>query len=228
MITCVTIKEAASLMGIPKFSKNAKNVKALATPERDAKILYNVIATITPDFILEIGTFYGHTTYGFKVNSPKSIIYTIDICKEMGIKVPQYQEIETLRKNKVGIIFKGNDSNIVQIFGDSRKISTYKDLPDFDFVYIDGNHSSESIILDTKNVFNKTRQNAVIFWHDYKDDGFVETQIALHETIKIFNIKIFHIKETWLAFTIKSEVCGFSTEQQNSADTKSRQNFVQI
>ena len=228
MINRVTIKEAASLMGIPKFSKKAKKVKALATPERDAEVLYNIIATITPEFILEIGTFYGHTTYGFKVNSPKSIVYTIDICKEMGIKVPEYQESETLQKNEVGMIFKGSDSNIVQIFGDSSKISTYRHLPDFDFVYIDGNHSSEYIISDTKNVFIKTRQNAVILWHDYKDDGFVETQIALHEISTTCNVKIWHIKETWLAFTIKNAICGFSTEQENLAGIKARRKCVQM
>ena len=227
MITNITTNEAAALMGFPNFSNKVTSVTALATPERDAKVLYRIVATITPEFILEIGTYYGHTTYGFKLNSPKSIIYTIDICKEMGIKVPQYQEIETLQHDEVGIIFKDNESNIVQVFGDSRKISTYRDLPDFDFVYIDGNHSCESIISDTKNVFDKTKQNAIILWHDYKDDGFVETKIALNEIIKRFKIRIFHIKETWLAFTINNDICGFRTEQQNSADTKSRRNFVQ-
>jgi hypothetical protein len=136
----------------------------------------------------------------------------------MGIDVPQYQEIELLEKEMVGAIFKNKQTTITQIFGDSRKISTYKDLPYFDFVFVDGNHSCESIISDTMNVFNQTKKNAVIFWHDYKNDGFVETIPALNKLITELKIKIFHIQESWLAFTIKNEICGFCTEQGAALD----------
>lgn len=213
MIQSISFYEAISLMGISKLIGEIVNADSLATPERDANILYKIIASIKPEYILEIGTFYGHTAYGFSLNSPQSKIFTIDICKEMRIKVPKSQEIEILEKDKVGIIFKNENTNIVQIFGDSRKVSTYNGLPYFDFVFIDGNHSRDSIISDTKNVFNQTRQNAFVFWHDYKDDGFVETKNALIELTGKLKIKIFHINNTWLAFTIKNDNFGFGTEQ---------------
>jgi predicted O-methyltransferase YrrM len=213
MIPSIAFNEAISFMSISNLTNEIVNTDSLATPEKDASVLYKIIASIKPEFILEIGTFYGHITYGFSVNSPQSKIFTIDICKEMGIKVPEHQEIETLEKEKVGMIFKNKNTNITQIFGDSRRFSTYKGLPHFDFVFIDGNHSRESIISDTKNIFNKTRQNAVVFWHDYKDDGFVETKIALNELTKKNKIKVFHIKNTGLAFTIKNGNCGFGTER---------------
>ncbi len=214
MISCVSSVDLASILGVSSIKSNIKLVDALATPERDAIILYSIAKTLTPKFVLEIGTFYGHTTYGLAVNSPKSTIYTIDICKEMGIGVPSYQAIERLPKNEVGKRFKNSNLKIVQIFGDSRNSSIYKEPPDFDFVYIDGNHSAGSIISDTENVFNKTTKNALIFWHDYKDDGLVETKSALKQIINKFGINIWHIRDSWLAFTMKTTECGFCTEQR--------------
>jgi len=207
----ITCKEAFSLMGIPRFSRKTKHAETYYTRFRDTRVLYKTVAVKKPEYILEIGTNYGHTTYGFKINSPESRIFTIDINKEMGIEVPQYQEVETLQREEVGVIFKGRNTDIVQIFGDSREISTYKELPDFDFVYIDGNHSFDAVISDTENVFGKTRQNAFIFWHDYKDDSLVETKIALREIVRRYNIQILHIENTLLAFTIKNGVFGFNT-----------------
>jgi len=208
----ITLNAAFTLLGIPRLGRKPKmyrRAKLMYNTSRERKILYRIAAVKRPEYILEIGTCYGHTAYGFKINSPASKVYTIDIHKEMGIEVPENQADQLLPRENVGKIFRENGAKIFQIFGDSREKSTYRGLPDFDLAFIDGNHSAASIIADTKNVFVKTRKNAIIIWHDYRNDGLAETISALHEIIKTYDIHIFHIEGTMLAFTVKNSVYGF-------------------
>ena len=65
--------------------------------------------------MLEIGTFEGYTTLGLALNNPEAKIYTIDICREMKIDVPNYQRFGVLPKAQVGRAFGDKSENIFQI-----------------------------------------------------------------------------------------------------------------
>ncbi|MEM9685433.1 MAG: class I SAM-dependent methyltransferase [Bacteroidota bacterium] len=199
MITTIPMKQACTLFNMP-VDTPIVTTDALATPEQDAKILYAFVAHLKPKHLLEIGTFYGHTTYGFALNSPESVIYTIDIHAGMQIPVPGFQQRELLTQADVGMLFKEKKTNIRQRFGDSRLIETYDDIPAIDFAYIDGNHTHDAIITDSTHVLSLMNNNGVIFWHDYKDDGHVETKQALEDLSKKTGLTIFHIEDSWLAF----------------------------
>lgn len=110
MIAEIAPEELHAILGVPRMTADVLLVEALATPERDARILYQIAKTLLPKVILEIGTFYGHTTYGLALNSPDSKLYTLDIYKEMGIAVPAYQERELLPRQEVGKHFRGKIS----------------------------------------------------------------------------------------------------------------------
>ena len=204
MIATIAFEELHSFLGISAMEQDITLVDALATPERDARVLYHLVKTLAPEFILEIGTFYGHTTYGLAVNSPGSKIYTLDICREMGIAVPAYQERELLPRDEVGTLFKGKGLDIVQVFGDSRKPETYQSFPVFDFIFIDGNHDIDAIIADTTNAVQRTSKGSVICWHDYPidGDGLAHVEEALTIVSDRLAIEIQHIAGTLLAIAV--------------------------
>lgn len=172
------------------------------TPLNDQKIIYRTARSIKPRTILEIGTYYGYLTLGLFVNAIYADVYTIDIYKEMKIKVPFYQKLEVLPKSKVGWAFRNKIPGIHQILGDSRNVNTYPILKGktVDFAFIDGNHSFEAVLQDTRNVLKFVRKNSIIFWHDF--DDMTEVKMALNNLIYTDRLKIFYIDKTLLAFSI--------------------------
>ena len=202
MIETVESNNLYRILGIPGLSTNIVECSAFATPQTDARILYQIAKSISPRYILEIGTLYGHTTLGLALNCPKAIVYTMDICMEMGIPVPPAQSSELLPKKDIGKVFADKNLNIIQLLRDSREISSYSDIPPLDLCFIDGNHSFESIIADSLNVIKNSRKGAVIIWHDYKADPSVNTIEALNHLTRISNQKIFHVLGTCLAVMI--------------------------
>jgi len=172
------------------------------TSLNDLKIIYRTARSITPRTILEIGTCYGDTTAGLFVNAIYADVYTIDIYKEMKINVPFYQKLEVLPKSKVGRVFKNRIPGIHQILGDSRNVDTYSILKGktVDFAFIDGNHSFEAVLQDTRNVLKFVRKDSIIFWHDFND--ITGVKMALNNLIYTDRLKIFYIDKTWLAFSI--------------------------
>jgi hypothetical protein len=172
------------------------------TPVNDLKIIYRTASSIKPGTILEIGTFLGWATVGLFVNAIYADVYTIDIHKEMGKKVPGYQKFEVLPKDKVGQAFKDKIPGIHQILGDSRNAETYSLLKGktVDLVFIDGNHSFEAVLRDTRNVLRFVRKKSIIFWHDFNEVTGVKK--ALNELVCADRLKIYHIDKTWLAFSI--------------------------
>ena len=161
----------------------------LATSLNEKYILYKLIRILRPGIILEIGTHFGFTTLGFAKNSPGSMIYTIDICKEMKIDIPRFQKPIALPKKFVGKAFAKKKTRIMQIFGDSRKIETYSFLKKkiVDFAFIDGNHSFEAVLEDTRNVLKFVRKNSIIFWHDF--DDITGVKMALNNLVYTDRLK---------------------------------------
>ena len=180
----------------------SSSIRRIILDER--KILYRTAKSIRPKVILEVGTNYGYTALGLFVNALYADVYTIDIYKEMKIGVPIFQKTEVFPRKEIGKVFKNKIPGIYQIFGDSRKIATYKTLKGktIDFAFIDGNHSLSSVIKDTINVLKFAKNNSIIFWHDFKNYKTVEVETALDSLLHTKRLKIFHIDKTWLAFSI--------------------------
>lgn len=172
-----------------------------AVPLNELKIIYRTVRSIKPKTILEIGTSYGYLTLGLFINAIYANVYTIDICKEMKVEVPPRQKSEVRPKSKVGWAFRNKIPGIYQILGDSRYMNTYSVLKGktVDFAFIDGNHSFEAVVKDTRNILKFVNKNSIIFWHDFNDVTGVK--IALDNLACINKLKIFHIDKTTLAFS---------------------------
>jgi hypothetical protein len=185
------------------LSNDIVMVESNLMPLHDSIILFGTIKSLAPKIVLEIGTYFGNTTLGLYKNSPLSQIYTIDTYKEMGLDIPDFQDDNILPKKQVGMTFKKEKTRIKQIFGDSRKFKTYSHLKNKkpDFVLIDGNHSMEAVIKDTQNVLRLVKPKSIIFWHDFMTHPYEIPEALCYITAK-YGLKIFHIKNTWLAYSI--------------------------
>jgi len=198
-IKTISTNEAYSMVGA---EKNNYDFEWSATPRRDLQILLDMLSSKHRKNVLEIGTFAGHTSCSFKLASSKSNVYTIDIFKGMRGYIDSTQASEVLKKEDVGIIFKNKKVDVNLIYADSTKGSTYNNLPKFDFVYIDGDHSVYGIMKDSVNVMNNIVDNALVFWHDYKNTGYTGTKKALDLFLNTYEQTIYHIENSWLAFMI--------------------------
>ena len=198
-IKTISTNEAYSMVGA---EKNNYDFEWSATPRRDLQILLDMLSSKHRNNVLEIGTFAGHTSCSFKLLSPKSNLYTIDIYKGFPGYINSTQASEVLNKEDVGIIFKNKNVDVNLIYADSTKGSTYSNLPKFDFVYIDGVHDVHGIMKDSVNVINNIVDNALVFWHDYKNTGYTETKKALDLFLNTYEQTIYHIENSWLAFMI--------------------------
>ena len=175
----------------------------LVTSLNEKYILYKLIRILKPMIILEIGTYFGFTALGFARNTPGSLVYTIDICKEMRIDIPRLQKPFVLPRKFVGEAFAKKKTRIRQIYGDSSKIKTYSFLKKkiVDFAFIDGNHSFKGVVRDMQNVLKFMRKGSVLCWHDFKKEDYSEVIQAICYLSQKEKFKIIHIRGTSLAVT---------------------------
>ena len=121
-----------------------------------------------PSVILEIGTFDGRTTVHLAENAPHAEIFTIDLGTGI-IEVP-VQDAEILGDVFVGRWIADRQINgIHQLIGDSRTFD-YESATGrsaVDFVFVDGDHSCESVAADSNQVFSILAEGGLVIWHDY-------------------------------------------------------------
>jgi len=144
-----------------------------------------IVKGITPKNIFEIGTFKGRTTLNLAANTPKeTTIYTLDLPET---EMPKTRlriksgEKKFIKKTRSGEHFIGTkyENRILQIYSDSASFNYEPYLNRMDFVFIDGSHSYEYVVNDTKIALKLLRnKRGIILWHDY---GWREVVQALNE-----------------------------------------------
>ena len=171
-----------------------KNLNTHSTPWIDMCCILSLIKYHKPKNLLEIGTYYGHTTKIISDKFPHLDITTTDPGDKILLNNrPSNQNGEYLQQNEIGKMFLGNNK-IKLIKNDIHDIQFFDEK--FDFIFIDGNHSYNSVIKDTQLSLNILNTNGVIVWHDW--DNVKDVNAALNE----FNLgkPIIHIHNTWIAY----------------------------
>ena len=110
--------------------------------------------------ILEIGNFEGRSTIWFAQHCPQATITSVDP-SNIGAK-------ETLISN---IDQCPNKGRINLIFQDSRKFLPTLPRNSMDFIYVDGSHKAEDVLLDGLNSWLLLKEDGILLFDDYEWEG---------------------------------------------------------
>ena len=138
-----------------------------------------LISTLKPKKILEIGTYNGRTTINMALNQPKDgEIITFDLPNNK-TKLPLAPSEEKYILGKDS--YRRAHTQITQVFCDSADFDFNIWFDSVDFMFIDGSHSYEYTMHDSKLAFNLVRQGGQILWHDYDSPHWPGVTKALNE-----------------------------------------------
>lgn len=144
------------------------------------------VAHVRPSAAFEIGTFNGRTTLNIAANSPEqAMTYTLDLpaegLNEAGLPLDP-ADVKYVQKQVSGELFLGTPlaSRIRQLLGDSARFDYAPYRGKMDLVFVDGAHSYEYVISDSRNALELLRDGTgTILWHDYA--GWPGVTRALNE-----------------------------------------------
>lgn len=133
--------------------------------------------------MFEFGTYMGRTTFYLAHNNPDGQVFTLNLPPECD---PRYAPF-------MGVLFKGQDeeTRITQIHSDSREFDTAPYRHQFDFVFVDGDHSYDLVKNDTQKALELLKPGGVIMWHDFapKSDGLVRFFREFTQDRPLFRIR---------------------------------------
>jgi predicted O-methyltransferase YrrM len=144
--------------------------------EHEGQLYQKLVSQITNGNVLEIGTFHG-LSLSYIVETcilNNTNIYCLDIKK-------QSELMENLKKWR-------NPDNVHLKFADSRQAHVDYEDQFFDLIFIDGDHSYETVKSDIANFWPKLKNNGVMCGHDYNsvwpgvmravDEAFKERKVV--------------------------------------------------
>lgn len=150
-------------------------------PPDQALALLSILTVEQPKKVIEIGTYFGHTTMLMASNLIGSEIHTVDLPLDSTDTALTKGDEHLIARRVVGREFAGKStpSTITQHFGDSAVMDM-----DFaegaDFFFIDGSHTYEYAKSDTIRCMACASAGATLLWHDC-DAGHPDVVQALQE-----------------------------------------------
>jgi predicted O-methyltransferase YrrM len=168
----------------------------------EADRLISLARRYNPAVVLEIGTYFGHTTRRLAEALPEAVIHTLDL--------PRWAEVtetegmpksnwELIARRDVGREYRGLEceSRIRQWYGDSAEW-------DWDlargatFMFIDGSHTYEYCRNDSEKCWDLCGGRGVIVWHDVAASS--PGVVRLVSEWRQIGRAITQIPGTWLAY----------------------------
>lgn len=139
-----------------------------------------------PKMVFEFGTFDGRTTLNMAANTVDDArIYTLDLPPGTAGALPAAPAEGALQGGRVtGGKFMGTKyaGKVMQLLGDSAKFDFAPYLGKMDFVFVDGSHSYEYVLNDSRQALALlSGGHGVIVWHDYGTEGWEGVICGLNE-----------------------------------------------
>lgn len=122
--------------------------------------------------IFEFGTYLGRTTYHLALGPDSEDVYTLDLdpahALQSGLKLGGAVKA-VLREDLQGYFWRNRKTTarIHQLHGDSRAFDCGPFEHSMDLVFVDADHSYESVWADTRNALRMIREGGIIIWHDF-------------------------------------------------------------
>lgn len=167
-------------------------------------LINTFIQKLKPKNLFEIGTFDGRTTLNMAANISEGIVYTLDLPPSDGAKtafvITGDKKFIPNSSRKLRFIGKPEEKKINRLFGDSATFDFSPFANKIDFLFIDGAHTYEYVMNDTKKTEAMARKHGVVLWHDYGTwEGVTRALNELYSQNPSYkNLK--HIKGTSLAY----------------------------
>lgn len=141
-----------------------------STCDRELRALLNLAFHFQPKRILELYTSEGHTALWLARICASSQVVAIDICSEMNITSGRFNAPHEIKdRARVGRAFLGRpEGERIQLMIKNPTDIDFSALHKFDLVYIDGEHSFEAVLLDTKRALECVSVNGILVWDDYQ------------------------------------------------------------
>ncbi len=173
---------------------------------RDAEVLSLVAANIAPGNMLDIGTHHGRSAARMAVNSPQSMVYTVNIPPE-DYGAGGCLKTQCLSKDEIGSFYRSkNLKNIQQIYANTKTWKVPDYIDDLALVYVDGCHDKAFVYSDTKLIIDRVRPGGFILWHDcspiyrrhfdWIDEVMQGIEMLLKENIIAGNI--LNVRNSWI------------------------------
>lgn len=172
---------AATLPTVPVASlvppHLALDLRELAARDGNVSVLELVVlaattARLRARAVFEIGTFDGRTTVNFAVNgAPDVTVYTLDLPPEGAATVldPDQEDLKYMQGSISGSRIHGSDAepHVRQLYGDSATFDFAPYAGSIDLCFVDGAHSRDYVLNDSRHAMAMTHAGSVILWHDY-------------------------------------------------------------
>lgn len=141
-------------------------------PTHEALALLAILVCESPQTVLEIGTYMGHTTRAMAQNLPTATIHTVDLPLEFSGDVDATTQLpkddfHLIGKRVVGREFKDSPDapRIVQHYVDTADIDFHQ-FGHPTFFFIDGSHTYEYCKNDSEKCLEISPAGSVFIWHD--------------------------------------------------------------
>lgn len=168
IIDKVSLNELLPISNIEPIEKRVDNGNITL---QELTIISQIVDSIKPKNIFEIGTFNGRTTMNLAHFSPnESKVYTLDLPKkDLGTTKFNIENGDKTYVDKeiIGERYENKDNKIVQLYGDSATFDFTPYYGKMDFVFVDGAHSAPYVKSDTEVAMKLIKRGGTILWHDY-------------------------------------------------------------
>jgi predicted O-methyltransferase YrrM len=172
------------------------NLQTWCTPWIDVCCLLHLIRHVRPRTFLEVGTHRGHTTRIIADRFPDLYITTCDPGDQVPETArPSNQATEYLPYDKIGELVAGKQN--VRIIKDRFQAIDWGNQK-FDVIFIDGDHSLNSVLSDSLLALKLLAPNGAIMWHDVNHVQDVNTALKQLDTPG----DIVAIHNTWVAYYV--------------------------
>jgi predicted O-methyltransferase YrrM len=141
--------------------------------------------------ILEIGTWFGKTTYELAVRNMDKLVYTLDYM-ESDLHLREIEK-KTRVKLKQDLCKHAKEcTNVLFLYENSHEYD-FDNFANVDFIFIDGDHSYEGVKQDTEKSIEYLRKNngGAIAWHDVKTRKITEVPNYIDDLSKTMDVTIF-------------------------------------
>lgn len=220
-IHSIKLRDILNLRGIDNVDKEIRtmfpptNIGSITLV--DQILLLALTEIISPNTILEIGTFQGFTSRLLLMNTTDCKVITIDLpIEETNVLQSDFDQEKILKDGNynddflrekqysTGEIYlldlsENQQQRVKLIKSDSTKLNFTEQVGTVQLSFIDGGHRKDIVSSDTSNV-SKITKNGVIIWHDYSSNIHSDVTEFLEEYSK--QNQVFHVNGSLCAFSV--------------------------